>query len=270
VEELVDDELAILAATRLATLVERFAPGLLIGLHLVGSVADGDFQTGRSDLDFVAVLAHPAYGDELEALSLVHRSYAADGTLPLLDGIWITEADLSAGPDAVREGPTTHDNRFAFIGHGNRNPVTWTTLRRARSIVGALDATSLWADAGRLKAWTRQNVEDYWARWLAAAQKPLSPLGLRALRGSLAAWGVLGLSRMLYTLRTGEVTSKTVAGEWVLGMVGPHWQGIVAEARRIRRTGRGRMSPIRRRRDSLAFMAMLLEMIRSETQPASE
>jgi len=258
----VSDELAIFAAQRLAGLVERYVPGLLVGLHLVGSVVDGDFQPGRSDLDFVAVLAHPADGDELEALGLVHRSYAADGTLPMLDGIWITQPDLAVGPDAVPDGPTTHDNRFAFVGRGNRNPVTWAMLRRARSVVGSLDIASLWWDPARLRAWVRQNVEEYWASWVERAQRPWTGLGL--LKGGTVAWGVLGISRMLYTLRTGKVTSKSGAGEWMLDVVEPQWRGIVEEALQIRQTGRGRIAPLRRRREALAFMAMVLRMIRTE------
>ena len=253
------DDLAMVGATRLAALVERYAPGLLVGLHLVGSVVDGDFQPGRSDLDFVAVLAHPADGDELEALGLVHRSYAADGTLPMLDGIWVTGADLIAGPDTVADGATSHDNRFAFVGRGNRNPVTWAMLRRARSVVGTLDLAALWWEPERLGTWVRQNVEEYWAGWIARAQRPL---GFAMLRGSVVAWGVLGISRMLYTLRTGEVTSKRGAGEWTLGVVEPRWHAIVEEALHIRRTGRGRMGLFRRRTEALAFMAMLLAMIR--------
>jgi hypothetical protein len=264
----VSDDLAMAAAKRLADLVARYAPGLLIDIHLVGSASNGDFQPGRSDLDFVAVLTRPATEDELELLALVHRSYAADPTMPMLDGIWITEADLAAGPDATPDGPTSHDNRFEPVARGNRNPVTWAELHHARSVVGPVDAAALWCDPERLRAWTRQNVEDYWGRWLAAAQRPTSALGLATLRSGMLMWGVLGLSRLFYTLRMGEIASKTAAGEYVREWAEPRWRPIIEEALSIRRTGRGRMlNRVRRRREALAFMRMLLEQIRREYPP---
>ncbi|RYD88580.1 MAG: DUF4111 domain-containing protein, partial [Sphingomonadales bacterium] len=116
-------------------------------------------------------------------------------------------------------------------------------------------------DPARLRAWVRQNVEDYWADWVARAQRPWGGLGL--LRGGTVAWGVLGIGRMLYTLRTGEVTSKSGAGQWMPGVVEPQWREIVEEALRIRRTGRGGMGSLRRRRDALGFMTMVLELIRA-------
>lgn len=259
------DDLAMAAAKRLADLVARYTPGLLVDIHLVGSAADGDFHPGRSDLDFVAVLSRPATDEELELLALVHRSYAADPTMPPLDGIWLTEPHLAAGPDATPDSPTSHDNRFEPVARGNRNPVTWATLRRARSVVGPLEVETLWWDPARLRAWTRANVEDYWARWIAEAERPASALGLATLRSGMVMWGVLGLSRLFYTLRTGAIASKTAAGEYALGVVEPRWHGIVAEALTIRRTGRGRMfNRLRRRKEALGFMRMLIDEIRRE------
>lgn len=253
------DELASVAAERLAELVGRYTPGLLVGLHLVGSSAGSEFRPGRSDLDFVAVLARPPDDAELEALAIIHRSYASDLTLPPLDGIWITEAELAGGPDLTPDGPTSHDNRFAFIGRGNRNPVTWAELRGATSVVGTLDGVALWWEPERLRGWVKQNVDDYWGPWLARARRPLA-----MLRGAAVMWGILGLCRMLYTLRTGEVTGKAGAGAWALGMLGPEWREIIEEALLIRRTGRGRMNPLRRKREALRFMAMLVELIGRE------
>ena len=82
-------------------LLARHLPGLVTGFHLVGSMADGDYRAGQSDVDFVAVLARPLVADDIEGLVIVHRLYAADPTLPAIDGIWVTPAELAAGPDAA-------------------------------------------------------------------------------------------------------------------------------------------------------------------------
>ncbi|MDG4798283.1 nucleotidyltransferase domain-containing protein [Micromonospora sp. WMMD1082] len=47
---------------RYLELVDRQLPGLVAGLHLVGSVALDDYQESRSDIDIVAVTTRPLSG----------------------------------------------------------------------------------------------------------------------------------------------------------------------------------------------------------------
>lgn len=253
-----------LASSVLTELLHRHVPGLVVGLHLVGSAADGDFQSGRSDLDFVAVLSHLATNDDIEALVIVHRLYASDPTLPLLDGIWITEGDLAAGPDAAEAGPTTHANSFVEIAQGNRNPITWFALRdNSVPLVGALDRVTLWHDAKRLASWTRENVESYWAPWHTRSSQMISGSGLAMLGTAAPMWGVLGISRLHCTLATGRIASKTAAGEYALQAFDARWERIVRECLRIR-GGKGRplyANPFVRRGDVLDFVAMVIETI---------
>jgi hypothetical protein len=254
-----------LAASQFAGLLRRHLPGFLQSLSLVGSAVDGDFRAGRSDLDFVAVASRPITAADLEALVIVHRLYAADLTFPVIDGIWVTEADLRAGPDACGPGPSTRDGVLLERAVGNRNPVTWFVLRsQSRAIVGELDREAIWHDPARLRSWTCENVEAYWAAWLARAGQVLGVWGLRMLGPSAVTWGVLGISRLHFTLSTGAVASKSAAGEHALSVFEPRWQRIIKESLRIRRAeGRSLYrSPFARRRDALAYVAMVITAIR--------
>lgn len=245
--------------------LQRHVPGLVSGLHLVGSIALGDFHPGRSDLDFVAVLDHPATDDEIEALIIQHRLYASDPTLPPLDGIWVTEAELAAGPDAAAAGPTTLANQLLGRARGNRNPVTWFMLADTSVTVrGARDRSRLWRDPARLASWTGENVESYWVPWHARASKLLSGPGLAMLGSRAPAWGALGISRLYYTLATGRITSKGGAGEHALAAFEPRWHRIVSECLRIHRGKPGGLynNPLHRRRDALDFIEMVIGAIR--------
>jgi hypothetical protein len=246
-------------------------PDRVTSLHLVGSAADGDFRPGTSDLDFVAVLSHPASEDDIEALVIVHRIYASDPTLPALDGIWVTEAELVAGPDAGGEGPATRDNQFLRSTAANRNPVTWEMLREgALTIAGEIDRSALWHDPARLASWTLENVEAYWAPWQARASKLLSSLGLAMLGRAAPMWGVLGISRLHYTLATGRIASKSAAGEHARVSFEDRWHRIIDESLRIRRGDRGSLyhNPFERRRDALDFVAMAIRTIRTAYRPS--
>lgn len=240
-----------LATDHLIALLQRNTGDLIQGLHLTGSIADGDFRPGRSDLDFVAVLSRQLTDDDAEALVVVHRSYRTDPTLPSLDGVWLTADELRAGPDAVADGPTSQLGDFVVVARGNRNPVTWFSLTDAVTLIGELDRDALWQDRDRLVSWARENADSYWRRWLASASG-LSP----AMFGrALPMWGVLGISRLHYTQATGQIASKSAAGEWALTAFDPRWRLIIEEALACRRGEPSKYrNPFARRRDALAFV----------------
>jgi hypothetical protein len=244
-----------LATGHFVSLLRRNTADLVIGLHLIGSIADGDFRPAMSDLDFVAVLSRPLTDEDAEALVLLHRSYRTDPTLPSLDGIWLTQAELSAGPDAIADGPTSQQGDFVIAARGNRNPITWYSLPAAVTLIGELDRGALWRDDDRLVSWVRDNAATYWRRWLAQASG-LSP----AMLGRAAPmWGVLGISRLAYTKATGRIASKSAAGEWALAAFEPRWRKIIEEALAYRRgAASGYGNPFARRRDALAFVAMAI------------
>lgn len=255
-----------LAAGGLTRLLQRHVPALVESLHIVGSAADGDFRPGRSDLDFVAILSRPATTGDLEALTIVHRLYASDLTFPPLDGIWLTTAELAAGPDVAGDGPTTHAGHFLEQSHGNRNPITWLALRQQPlTVLGEPpDRAALWYDAERVASWACENVESYWTSWLQRASKTFGGTGLAMLGQAAPMWGVLGISRLHYTLATGRIASKSTAGEHALTAFDPRWQRILRESLRIRRGERGSLyrNPLTRRREALDFVGMAIAAIR--------
>lgn len=253
-----------LATRNLLALVERHMPKLLTSLTLVGSAVDGDYQPGRSDLDFVAVLREPPTDADIDGLTVLHRLYSSDPTLPVLGGIWITEDELRSGPDTPGIGPTSDQGTLLAAAVGNRNPVTWITLRdMGRTILGALDRDTIWYDRERLRQWVRGNVDGYWRdRWLADARRPWSGRGLELLRASGVVWGVLGISRLHFTLATGGIASKSGAGAHARGAFDARWHPIIDEAMRLRRGERGNYgNPFARRRTALEFVAMVIETI---------
>ena len=67
-------------------LVDQRRPGLLEALHLVGSVALGEYRPGVSDIDMVAITARPLDDDDLAALADIHAA------IPRYDGIYLDRA----------------------------------------------------------------------------------------------------------------------------------------------------------------------------------
>lgn len=247
--------------------VDHTAPGLIEGFYLEGSVALGDFRPQGSDIDFVAVTDHPPSVPALDALAEVHRQIAAAYPRPTLDGIYVTWDQLACDPAQLDCGPSSHEGRFSPRAEAQRNPITWHTLARSGLVCRgpAIGDVAIWQDAAVLAMWTDGNLESYWRPLMNGLRRLLGRNGPAGFSEWACAWGVLGVSRLHYTLATGEITSKGEAGRYALEafvpLYGSLWQTrgarLIDEALRIHyaepRPSRYRL-PLLRRRDLIAFL----------------
>jgi hypothetical protein len=106
------------------------------------------------------------------------------------------------------------------------NPVTWHVLARHGIAIRGRDPHELEisTDATELRDWTIENLDGYWRPWAERARRP----GCRTRR--FAAAGVLGVSRLPYTLATGEIATKEAAGEYALKAFEAHWRPAIEDA----------------------------------------
>jgi hypothetical protein len=122
-------------------------------------------------------------------------------------------------------------------------------------------ALKLWSDPVALAAWTDQNLDRYWRRMLDPGSWLTRRGGVAGLTEYACEWCVLGVSRLHYTLATGNITSKAGGGIHAQSAFDARWQPVIAEALRIRRADRRRSlywSPFARRRDVLGFLDMAI------------
>jgi len=249
--------------TRYLALVDAAAPGLVEGLYLVGSVALDDFHPRSSDVDFIATSSTALNEDARQALASVHAGLAAEAGNPAFEGIYVTFDELTRSP-ANTAGPVHHDGRLT-VGPGGRSPVEWATLAWHGVPVRGPDPAQLavHADAAELTAWTLENLDQYWDRWITRSKDPASRTAMAMLTDWGVAWGVLGVSRQHYTVATGQITSKTGAGRYALGRFPARWHGVIAEALRCRPEPVSAPAPgdapEQRRTQAVAFMEAAAE-----------
>lgn len=243
--------------------IDAEAPALIEGLYLVGSVALGDFRPHHSDVDFVAVTGGRLESTGYAALERVHDRLSARGSRPFFDGIYVTWADLAGDPADASPGPYTHEGRLHPEGRSERHPVTWRTLAQAGVCCcgPALADTTIWSDPAALAAWTNNNLDAYWQHMLEPGSWLTQRGGLAGLSAYACEWCVLGVSRLHYTLATGQITSKDGGGVHAQAAFDAEWQPVISESLRIRRAGKRRSfyrSPFARRRDLLGFLEMAI------------
>jgi hypothetical protein len=244
-------------------LADQEVPGLIQGLYIVGSVALGEFRPRASDVDVVAVTDQALDGEALAGLDRTHARLREYRRRPTLDGFYITWDELRADPARARPGPSAHEGRFRPAA-GARDPVTWHTLAQCgvRCRGPAVADLDVWTDPATLRRWVLRNLDDYWAGLRRAGDRLPSRLGLASLTPHAVVWCVPGLSRIHYTLVTGQITSKEGGAVHALTVFPPRWHRIIEESLRIRRrTGRRSLypTPFARRRDLLGFWDTLYD-----------
>ncbi|GAB3981003.1 hypothetical protein GCM10027615_60700 [Plantactinospora veratri] len=167
-------------------LADRFAPGLVEGLYLQGSIALGDYRPGVSDVDFVAVTGRVPDGDALRA---IHADLRRRHRSPAFDGLYVGWDDLRRDPTRVAAGPAAHERRVELASRFERHLVTWHVLAQAGVPVRGPDVADLdvYTDWPSLAELTRRNLVEYWTPWLRRSAR--SPVGLTPWA---TAWGYSG------------------------------------------------------------------------------
>ncbi|MEH3116756.1 MAG: DUF4111 domain-containing protein [Methylorubrum populi] len=190
------------------------APALR-GLYLVGSVALGDFRPGRSDIDFVALLDAAPSEEATQTLARVHAALARAGG-PHFDGLYLPIDALRQPPEPGANLPFSVDGQLR-IGEPCReaNPAVWRCLARSsRPILGATPAAlNIADDDARLRAYGLADLEEVWRPWIARCEAALARKAPDERCDAAALErGVLGIARILCTLATGRIVSKTEGG----------------------------------------------------------
>ncbi|TDD52377.1 nucleotidyltransferase [Nonomuraea terrae] len=212
----------------------------LVALWAHGSLATGDHQPGRSDLDLVAVLDAPVTMEQWRRIKAVHRGLG----LPLADRLHCSYLARQELDDLAAEHVTwAHERIF-------RRPVTAVTRRElhqgALVLHGPPPAELLppVADAELIR-FVRTDLRDY---WLVKAQTRR-----RWLRDVWVDLGLLTVARATVTLREGRLITKREALDVLAELGAP--ENVVADVR-ARRYGTPApvLSRFRRARLARAFV----------------
>ena len=177
---------------RFVTEVRSAVPTVAVWAH--GSLAMGDFQPGRSDLDLIAIVEIPLDGEHRDRLVGVHqRLLKEESAASKLHCSYLARTALSeAGADhftwahrMVRERPVTPVARRELLDRGPtlHGPSPTELLPPLRP--------------GQLEDFIRRDLEEYWL--------PLTGKPLLWLRDVWVDLGLLVLARATATLRDGRL-----------------------------------------------------------------
>ncbi|MDQ2742707.1 MAG: DUF4111 domain-containing protein, partial [Chloroflexota bacterium] len=154
--------------------------------------------------------------------------------------------------------------RFGLSGGFEANPAVWLTLRNFPVSIRGLAAPGIWNDPTTLRQWTLDNLNSYWLALVTRRHANHRGIGLRRGAAMVSdraiAWGVPGVTRLHYTITTGDITSKSGACHYALTTFPDRWHPLIMEALAIRNGERKRSgSRIARRRDALSYMQVVID-----------
>ncbi len=200
--------------------------GHFTGLYLYGSLASGDFDPHRSDIDFVVVTAAEIPAERLPALEALHTRLTASGLkwAAKLEGTYIPQPALRRYTPDAAPCPCVNEGAFYLARHAS----DWIIQRhilRAHGVVVAGPAPQTMIDPvhpNDLRRAVLGILREWWSPMLR------DPARLRSRE--YQAYAVLTMCRALYTLQHGGVVSKPTAARWARAALGEQWALVIERA----------------------------------------
>lgn len=197
-----------------------------LGLYLYGSLASGDFDPERSDIDFVVVTDGALPADLVAALEAMHaRLWAGGGKWALkLEGAYVPRGALRRYDAASAARPCVNEGRFYLA----REEPDWIIQRhvlREQGVVVAGPPLAPLIDPVSpedLRGAVRGYLREWWAPMLD------DPVRLRSRE--YQAYAVLSMCRAVYTLEHGAIVSKSAAARWAQAVLDPRWAPVIERA----------------------------------------
>jgi hypothetical protein len=195
------------------TRLDDAVPGLVVGLHVIGSAMLDDYHPGHSDLDLVAEVAHPPDDTEFAAIAGAHQGSR-------VETVYVTVGGL-AGAGEIQPSPWVRDGEAHRDGSHDLHAVTRLQLACYSATLRG-DRPALPKDVKAAKDYCRGNLVSY---WLPEVDQADAVLATRAPDAPCAAeWLGLGPARLWHTIRTDEIVSKSRAG----ALAAEHWPDLAA------------------------------------------
>lgn len=218
---------AIALLERLCLDLPQTLDGQLVGLYVHGSLANGGFAPGRSDVDLLAATQSELTGSDCDRLIAMHRNHREAG-LPLAAHLEVSYIPVDAlrrhNPANAVHPALRVDGSFDRDGHGSDWIIQrWLVRERGVTLLGPppqqlIDPVSpdelRQASAGILREW-----------WL-----PMLTDTARLQDAEYQAYAVLTMCRSLYTLEQGAVAPKPQAAAHAQNTLDPRWAGLIETA----------------------------------------
>lgn len=197
-----------------------------VGLYLYGSLASGDFDPERSDIDFVIVTRNAVSNEQISTLEAMHIGLANSGLkwAKKLEGSYIPQADLRRYERTETEYPTLNEGKFYLGRHSSDWIIQRHILREHGVVLAGVPPRNLIdpVEPEDLRRAVIGVLNDWWTPMLE------NPAWLRS--DEYQAYAVLTMCRALFTLEHGSIASKPVSARWAQEKLDERYAALIERA----------------------------------------
>lgn len=200
----------------------------LIGLYLTGSLTYGDFDRGRSDIDFLAVVDQKLTTEQLKHIESMHRHIGK--SVPVwskrLEGSYVTK-DMLASIERPRiSRPYVNGGKLSHFKYGNEWLLNLYVLQECGIALFGLDPKTVFppVDINLVREASKKDLLEDWA------PKDSSSFESEEYESAhMQAYAILTMCRILYREFNDDVASKRKSSAWVKTTY-EEWRELIEKA----------------------------------------
>jgi Domain of unknown function (DUF4111) len=195
-----------------------------VGMYLDGSLAIGDFEPDKSDLDFVVVTASDVSSDTFGALKAMHDRIASGASkwARELEGSYISQRALRYDQRPAAHPYIDRGSVLATVQHESGYwPIHRHVLREHGVVVAGPPPPTLIdpVQPEELREAARGILREWW--------RPMLVDGPLLQNSFYRCYAVLTMSRILYTIRHGAIVTKPIAARWAQQALDRRWTPLI-------------------------------------------
>jgi len=181
-----------------------------VGMYLHGSLASGDFDPQRSDIDFLVVTDGDLSEEIFQKLKKMHERIATSDSkwVKRLEGSYVSRQVLQCTTPPKKPRPYINEGRFCLARYGYEWTLELHVLREKGIVLAGQDIKSLIDPVGSedIRRAVLKILHEWWVPMLEGSSRLDS--------NEYQVYGVLTMCRILYALKHGDIVSKNVAVQW--------------------------------------------------------
>ncbi len=232
-------------------------PDLFHSFYLYGSVSLGEFQDTYSDIDFVGVIHRNLSDSERVNLQQIHLELQAEIPSIIFDGWYFVQEDFHLLQERSATGLRVNEGKILGSVPYEKDSIDAFQLKTYGITLKGQQATELpfIPDWDTLLSNMKDNLNSYWVNLLNRSRMATIE-NIEDIE-----WGVLGISRLLYTFTKRDIISKVGAGEFAMRSLPSKWHPILQEAIDYRRgiLSTSYASKEERSEDTKAYIEFLIQ-----------
>ena len=221
------------------TAVCRIIPDTIEGIYLTGSITLNDFYPEKSDIDFIVLCRGLPNEKEKKELLRIHQQISRRVRKPDLSGHYLDITRINALHTVQIQALAYQEGKLRKINFELAPVYLWELTANAITVYGTKpESLPIRIDHATLNAFLFNNMNSYWNTWIRHHSSFLNRKVLLWLFPRLTEWVILGMARQLCTLETGQIVSKTEAGQYGLKDLPAKFHPVFRQAIDIRKDSR--------------------------------